>query len=1372
MVLHPGVRIKAEVIPKSMSVTRAAELMGVGRPALSNLLNGKAALSMKMAARLEKTFDYPKEDLMEMQAQYDAALATQKEVPADIKAYVPRFLEIKANDIEQWVSHKILPRSRLAVFLRTLVNSTGRGLTKVDFPGNDDAERPGWDGFVEATEGTPWIPSGYSYWEFGTNKESMAKAEKDFKKSVRALTDIKEGAQITFVFVTPRCWNKKKEWADSKRREGIWKDVRAYDASDIEQWLEQSLSAQAWFTNETNGIERHNVRSLDKCWLDWVGDSLLPGTLFRPAIEAYKSIVLSRLSKPIIGEPICIAADSVEEALAFLSQLLSENGREELASYRDRVLVFDKPGTFTSLAAGSQNLIPVAFSREVEREFRLHKGPTSFVIHPRNASNVTFNIVLEPVNHQTFNMALTEIGESRDRVLQLEKESGRSLTVLRRRLSKLSAVRTPEWAADQATAEKLIPFLLAGAWDSQNDKDQSGLSSLAGNRPYDVLERNCQNLIRLNDAPVWSVGTYRGVVSKIDLLFAIAPFVTRADLESYFLMAGEVLGEDDPALDLDEGQRWNASMYGKTREFSKVFRDAISETFVLLSVHGQELFKSRLGIDIESKVKGVVNGLLQEPLTTRILEANNRDLPTYAEAAPDEFLTILERDLKLEEPAVVDLFRPVSASLLITNSPSYVGLLWALEGLAWNPDTLTRTVDILAQLSQIEFKDNYLNKPINSLMSIFRAWMPQTAASTQERVSLIKRLVKKFPSVAWALCIAQLGVHDTTGNYNHKPRWRPDGFGFGEPFQTNEPSMAFRDEILQIVLNWGEYTLGMLNGLVTRLPWLSEADQACVWEKIKEWGKSKASDEDKATMREKIRITTFSRFALERCEKEGKTTNLAAMGKAIYAELEPSDLLLKHTWLFLSGLIEESSEDMSNLDCSDNSNFEKHNKHVKNLRMEALREILKNRGFSGVLELSQRKNAALMIAPLLVSDLLSSKELREFLQYIFVSILEGKEDVQSRKSFLSYILRAIVSDDEREVILKSIMQSLPEENAVKLLLLAPFSKSSWRIVDTLSDAAQTNYWDEIQPGLASGNQTHRNEAVERLLQATRPHAAFSYVSFQLTKLDPQILFRLLVKMKQKHKEPSEQFRTDSYRIEEAFKYLNNSPELTLDQKAHLEFFYIEFLAPFGVRTRDCGIPNLERYIALHPEFFVQLIVWGYKRKDDAEDPPEFQASENSGGWAERGCMLLQALECMPIDHYSEWSIADFEKWILTVRELCTQLSRAEIGDLCIGKLLSNAPVGNDGVWPCESVRDVMNNIESESMMDGAFLGVYNSRGVHMRGNGGQQERELAERYRQWGQALRTSHSFVARKLLGRLVETYEREASQNDDEAGIRRRLH
>ena len=53
---HPGTFVRETVIPGGMSVKDAAKRLGIGRPALSNFLNGKSALSPEMALRLEKAF--------------------------------------------------------------------------------------------------------------------------------------------------------------------------------------------------------------------------------------------------------------------------------------------------------------------------------------------------------------------------------------------------------------------------------------------------------------------------------------------------------------------------------------------------------------------------------------------------------------------------------------------------------------------------------------------------------------------------------------------------------------------------------------------------------------------------------------------------------------------------------------------------------------------------------------------------------------------------------------------------------------------------------------------------------------------------------------------------------------------------------------------------------------------------------------------------------------------------------------------------------------------------------------------------------------------------------------------------------------------
>lgn len=73
---HPGGFVKHEVLkPLGLSVTEAADALGVTRPALSALLNERAHLSPEMALRIEKAFGVPMERLMGMQNSYDIARA-------------------------------------------------------------------------------------------------------------------------------------------------------------------------------------------------------------------------------------------------------------------------------------------------------------------------------------------------------------------------------------------------------------------------------------------------------------------------------------------------------------------------------------------------------------------------------------------------------------------------------------------------------------------------------------------------------------------------------------------------------------------------------------------------------------------------------------------------------------------------------------------------------------------------------------------------------------------------------------------------------------------------------------------------------------------------------------------------------------------------------------------------------------------------------------------------------------------------------------------------------------------------------------------------------------------------------------------------
>jgi len=77
---HPGDFIRTEIIDGwGLTVTAAAIALGVSRPTLSSLLNGKAGLSGDMALRIEKAFGVKMDTLMRMQASYEIAQTRKRE---------------------------------------------------------------------------------------------------------------------------------------------------------------------------------------------------------------------------------------------------------------------------------------------------------------------------------------------------------------------------------------------------------------------------------------------------------------------------------------------------------------------------------------------------------------------------------------------------------------------------------------------------------------------------------------------------------------------------------------------------------------------------------------------------------------------------------------------------------------------------------------------------------------------------------------------------------------------------------------------------------------------------------------------------------------------------------------------------------------------------------------------------------------------------------------------------------------------------------------------------------------------------------------------------------------------------------------------
>ena len=87
---HPGDFIRTEVIEAlNLSMTSAAQVLGIRRATLSALLNGHSSLSPEMALRIEKAFDVNMDMLLRMQAWWDASQMRSRASEVDVRRYEP-----------------------------------------------------------------------------------------------------------------------------------------------------------------------------------------------------------------------------------------------------------------------------------------------------------------------------------------------------------------------------------------------------------------------------------------------------------------------------------------------------------------------------------------------------------------------------------------------------------------------------------------------------------------------------------------------------------------------------------------------------------------------------------------------------------------------------------------------------------------------------------------------------------------------------------------------------------------------------------------------------------------------------------------------------------------------------------------------------------------------------------------------------------------------------------------------------------------------------------------------------------------------------------------------------------------------------------
>jgi hypothetical protein len=309
----------------------------------------------------------------------------------------------------------------------------------------------------------------------------------------------------------------------------------------------------------------------------------------------------------------------------------------------------------------------------------------------------------------------------------------------------------------------------------------------------------------------------------------------------------------------------------------------------------------------------------------------------------------------------------------------------------------------------------------------------------EERIKALEYLVRNYPKVAWPLCTQQFDQRSNIVFDNHKPRWRPDAHGHGGPVSFKE-ARDFAKRAFELALDWKAHTCETLGDLIASAANLDEVHEAKIWDLVEEWSGT-ASDDDRAWLREKLRISTPMRRPQGNEQSDQRAAWAAERARCAYEQLEPNDLILKHAWLFKAPWIEESADE----NAVENLDLQERDKRFAAKRVHALKEVVAERGIEGILALMETGDAAMVVGSLLPHVLMT---VDEQIQTVETLLEHGPlPESQTRQRLIRGFFGSLADDHLTQVLTALTCQRNLAES-VPLLLLAPFRSVTWRFVES------------------------------------------------------------------------------------------------------------------------------------------------------------------------------------------------------------------------------------------------------------------------------------------------------------------------------------
>jgi len=884
----------------------------------------------------------------------------------------------------------------------------------------------------------------------------------------------------------------------------------------------------------------------------------------------------------------------------------------------------------------------------------------------------------------------------------------------------------PTWYSEKS--DSFVTALLCGKW-TECQGDKAVIEELSG-KSYDEFMNDLLPFTKGGEPLVIEIldyGKKRYQLANIEIAWEyLDERIQKQIWDKFMALSYKVITKMDPIFYKPFEEHYKASFYTEKPENSNALKLGMIRSMIFRGIYREPEYQ----YEIDKGVKEIL-------LTSRSIEHWGylaQFFSELCEASPKSVIEHLEDEIR-NPTGLRELFNSNSTDMF-TGRNYYTHVLWAVEQLLSYKEYAIRAVKWLFAIDDMNLKYSICNSPRSTLSDVFCAWFNISVLTAKEKIALSEYAINKYENT-WNLIFNELpGKHQVMHGSGNKPRYR----------KYDEIEQVTNIDMYSLYNAYAKLCINNINNDIEK--WIKMIDEFSIFpdemlvdllkqleskiNKMADYNKRKIKDE---LRNELYRHRHFSNSGWAMDEKRlQKIENL-------FISIDFEDKVYEYLYLF------KYSYDMPILHPIP------YNEENRTTRDE--NEMLKEKEIKESFE-RFKVNSLNLIHLIELTDIENHGNLG---MYIARYYTDGKFDVSLYKkmicisgieqvilSYVSWIYR----NGDKSVVkrAKSLSKNYDgkDDLYVGVIRIENLIYIDHPLIMDEDEHIKQLYWSSKQIRIFND----KNTLKWVLSELKKYNNMISYIECLydgLGMFEPEELFKYVADLKEFKNIQLSGSMVDFY-LTKIMDSIGKSFNGQYDK--YYEIMPIEMFFRDIIKWEKM---KCTQYIfKKDPTFYAQIIDLIYLHEGEERNSRTNEKSDLSQNLFE---FYYKALFC-PCENNGDIDLHELKEWVNKFKEKLKEQKQSKLLGFVLGRLFAYSPIGKDGYYPHESIREIIEELADESLRNSYEIAEHNKRGVHSP-DAGKTEKEMALRYKENADGIRIVYSESA-KIYDNLCKSYYQES--------------